>query len=300
MFKLLLALNAIRLRKFLAKDDYLAYVLFFSFYGVAIYFLNGFYAEYSKYILLLSVEILVYHSNRKDIELLKLRSDYLLILFVEYLIYSTPVLLIILINKDYISFLIYMALLFLYTIVPKFNFKIVPFPFRFFDPFWTISFRKNKLYLYVPLLVFIAYMAQKSGNINLNYFNLLLVSLLACIPSFERENPEHLKISVYVGKSYLLNHIKTAIFNTLFLIIPLIILFCIFQHWNLLVYLPLVFVAAGIGVLFKYAFFDNVFLQVIFFMLFFGNILYGFPLLLIPFLYHYGLKKIKKMQYAAA
>lgn len=283
MLKLLITLNTIRLRKILPKDDYLAYLLFFAFYGVLVYFLSSSYSEFSKYILLFSLEIL--------------RKDYLLILFIEYVVYSLPVLTIIAINKDFLNLLIYMALLCVFTILPKFNFKIIKFPFQLFDPFWTISFRKYKLYLFLPLLAFISIMAHQSANDNLNYFNILLVSLLGTIPSFQRENAEHIKISAYAGKSYLLQQLKTVLFNTLFIAVPLLGLL-LFQNWNLLLFLPVVFLVPVVSILFKYAFFDNIFLHVIFFTLFFGNIQYGIPLLLIPFLYHYSLQKINTIQYA--
>ena len=86
MLKILLTLITVRLRKILPKDDYFAYLLFFIFYTVIAYFFSSIYFKFSKYILLFSIEILLYHSNRRDLELLKLRKNYLLIIFIEYLL----------------------------------------------------------------------------------------------------------------------------------------------------------------------------------------------------------------------
>lgn len=298
MLKILLTLITVRLRKILPKDDYFAYLLFFIFYGVIAYFFSTVYFKFSKYILLFSLEILLYHSNRGDLELLKLRKKYLLIIFIEYLFYSLPTLLIILINTDFINLSLFLVLLAFYTIIPKYRFKIIKFPFKFFDPFWTISFRKNKLYLYIPIVIFISIMGNKSNNSNLNYFSILVISIISSIPSFQRESLDQIKVSSYLGNLYLKKHMTIAIYNSIFLIIPLIILIVFYKNWELIYFLPAIVVLPVINILFKYTFFDNAFLHIVFFALFLGNIQYGIPLLLIPFLYHYGVKKIKIIQYA--
>lgn len=298
MFKILFLLITVRLRKILSKDDYFAYLLLFLFYSVLTYSLSTVYLKFSEYILLFSLEILFYHSNRKDLELLKLRKNYLLIVFFEYLFYSLPSLFIILINNDYINLMFYLALLAFYTIIPKFNSKIVKFPFKHFDPFWTVSFRKNKLYLYIPIVIFISVMGNMSYNNNLNYFSLLAISIISSIPSFQRESIEHIKVSSYLGKLYLKKHIITVVYNSTFLTIPFMILILFYKNWELIYFLPAIFLLPIINILFKYTFFDNVFLHFIFFVLFLGNIYYGIPLLIIPFLYHYGIRNIIKIQYA--
>ncbi len=298
MFKILYTLISIRLRKILPKDDYWAYLFFFLLYGIITFFLSTIYFKFSKYILLFSLEILLYHSNRKDLELLKLRKNYLVIIFIEYLFYSLPSISIILINKDFFNLSIFLVLLVFYTILPKYSSKIIKFPFKFFDPFWTILFRKNKLYLYIPIVVFISIMGNKSNNINLNYFSLLAVSIIASIPSFQRESIDQIKVSCYLGDLYLKKHLFIVVYNSIFLTVPLIILILFYSNWELVYFLPALFLLPIVNVLFKYTFFDNVFLHMIFFALFLGNIQYGIPLLLIPFLYHYGVKKIKNIQHA--
>lgn len=298
MFKILLTLITIRLRKIFPKDDYFAYLLFFLLYGVITYFLSTAYFKFSNYILLFSLEILIYHSNRKDLDLLKLRKNYLSIVFLEYLFYSLPTILIIIINKDIFNLSLLLILIAFYTILPKFNSKIIKFPFKFFDPFWTISYRKNKLYFYIPILIFISIMGNKSNNINLNYFSLLAISIISSLPSFQRESIEQIKVSSYIGSLYLKKHIIIVIYNSIFLVIPLILLILLYRNWELIYFLPAIFLLPIINILFKYTFFDNVFLHIIFLILFLGNIQYGIPLLLIPFLYHYGVKKIKNIQYA--
>lgn len=298
MLKILFILITIRLRKILSKDDYFAYLLLFLFYCAITYFLSTIYFKFSKYVLLFSLEILLYHSNRKDLELLKLRKNYLLIIFIEYLFYSLPTILIILFNKDFFNLSMFLVLLAFYTILPKFNFKIIKFPFKFFDPFWTISFRKNKLYLYIPIVIFFSIMGNESNNINLNYFSLVVISIISSIPSFQRESIDQIKVSSYLGNLYIKKHITIVIYNSIFLIIPLIILIAFYRNWELIYFLPVIFLLPIVNILFKYTFFDNVFLHIIFFTLFIGNIQYGIPILLIPILYHYGVKKIKTIQYA--
>nr|WP_315252329.1 hypothetical protein [uncultured Flavobacterium sp.] len=298
MHKILLTLITVRLRKILPKDDYFAYLLFFIFYTVIAYFFSSVYFKFSKYILLFSLEILLYHSNRRDLELLKLRKNYLLIIFIEYLLYSLPTLFIILINEDFINLLLFLVLLAFYTIIPKCRFKIIKFPFKFFDPFWTISFRKNKLYLYIPIIIFISIMGNKSNNSNLNYFSILVISIISSIPSFQRESLDQIKVSSYLGNLYLKKHTSIVVYNSIFLIIPLIVLIVFYRNWELIYFLPAIVVLPVINILFKYTFFDNAFLHIVFFALFLGNIQYGIPLVLIPFLYHYGVKKIKIIQHA--
>ena len=298
MLKILLTLITVRLRKILPKDDYFAYLLFFIFYTVIAYFFSSIYFKFSKYILLFSIEILLYHSNRRDLELLKLRKNYLLIIFIEYLLYSLPTLFIILINEDFINLSLFLVLLAFYTIIPKCSFKIIKFPFKFFDPFWTISFRKNKLYLYIPIVIFISIMGNKSNNSNLNYFSILVISIISSIPSFQRESLDQIKVSSYLGNLYLKKHMSIVVYNSIFLIIPLIVLIIFYRNWELIYFLPAIVVLPVINILFKYTFFDNAFLHIVFFALFLGNIQYGIPLVLIPFLYHYGVKKIKIIQHA--
>lgn len=140
MFKIFLTLITIRLRKTLPKDDYFAY-LFFFLLRHNIIFLSTAYFKFSNYILVISLEIILNHSNIKDLELLKLRKNYLLIVFLEYLYYSLPTILIIIINKDFFNLSFFLTLIAFYTILPKFNSKIIKFPFKFFNPFWTISFK---------------------------------------------------------------------------------------------------------------------------------------------------------------
>jgi hypothetical protein len=299
MLKILITLIIIRLRKLVSKDDYLAYGIILAIHLVGLgYISNILYQKNPYYILFLSLEILGYHSNRNDLELLKLRKDYFFILFCEYLLYSLSVIIVILTKKDFLHLIAYLSLIIFFILLPGFKSKIIKFPFRFFDSFWTISFRKDKLYLFIPIVIFISVMGYKSNNTNLNFFCLIATSFICSIPYFNRESLDQIKISHYIGSSYLKKHIITAVYNSLFLTIPLLGTLLFFKNWGFLYFLPAIFLLPVTNILFKYAFFDNRFISGLFFILFLANISSGIPLLLLPFLYHYALKKIKSIQNA--
>lgn len=298
MFKILFTLIIVRLRKILPKDDFFAYLLFFIFFGVSSYILSGIYVKFSNYILLFSLEILLYHSNRKDLELLKTRKNYLLIIFLEYLFYSLPTILIILLNKDFVNLYAYLIVLFLYTLTSKRSFRIIKYPFKLLNPFWHISFRKYNLLFFLPLLIFLNYIGWQSNNENLNIASLFVASILGCIPSFEREELQYIKMSYFQSRKYITEQIKCIFFNASFLSIPIILCFIVLEKWNLLFFVPLVYFFPITNILLKYSFYSNALLQQIFFILFVVNTQNGLSLLALPFLYYKSYKTIEQIQHA--
>lgn len=298
MLPILKYLILIRFRKLFAKDDYVAIALFVSGIGFLLYFFNRNYNPYINYSLLYALVILSIHIERTDIELLKLNRNFLFLLFLEYTIYASPVLLLLVLNQKLISSLALILLLGIISSLPKRDSKVIRYPFRMFDPYWTITFRKYKLLLTLPLLVFISFMAYQYNNANLYYALLLFVAVIISAPSFERENIIHIKCSTFPGKKYLIQQFKNACFNSLYLLIFLTILFIGFQQWELLLAIPLLLLVPMLNLLFKYAFFERKIVHNIFFALFIGNIMYGFPLLFVPILYHNAVKNLNQIQNA--
>jgi hypothetical protein len=96
----------------------------------------------------------------------------------------------------------------------------------------------------------------------------------------------------------LFQQFKVSCFNFIYLGFLLGVLFVILQQWFLLALIPILLFFPMLNLLFKYAFFERKIIHSIFFALFLGNIIYGFPLLLIPFLYFKAIKNLNKIQNA--
>jgi hypothetical protein len=141
-------------------------------------------------------------------------------------------------------------------------------------------------------------MGFRHNNDNLFYAVLVFFGAIACIPSFEREELIHIKASHYIGKNYLFQQYKAICFNFIYLGSILVILFAVLQQWFLITLIPILLFFPMLNMLFKYAFFERKIIHFIFFTLFLGNIIYGFPLLLIPFLYFEAIKNLNKIQNA--
>ena len=167
-----------------------------------------------------------------------------------------------------------------------------------FDVFWTISFRKYKLFLLIPVLGFLVYMGFKYQNSNLQYFVLLASGIILCIPSNEREKLHFIKSSSFIGKNYLLQQIKTTIYNSIFVLIPIAIVYAVLQEYDKIIFIPLLLILPIVNLLFKYVFFDRIVVHNIAFVFFVGNLMFGFPLLFIPILYFKSIKNLKIIQNA--
>lgn len=296
MIKILKYLILIRFRKILPKDDYLAISLLLLFYVVAFYFLNKLFPQYPYLFLFSSLELVLYHQNRQDLDLLKFSKIYKLLLFTEYLIYSLPYLLIYSINDRFDIFIIHLSVLILLLLIPKQDYRIIKYPFKLFDPFWHICFRKNKLIIFIPLIVFLNIIGNEYHNENLNISALLIVAIISCLPSFKREELIYLKTNPFDSKKYLFKQIQVVISNTFILSSALIVCFIVFQKWNLLLFISFVFVFPVISILFKYSFFNNPLLQQIFFAFFIGTAQVGLPFLILPFLYYKSIKTINSLK----
>ncbi|WP_310557371.1 hypothetical protein [Flavobacterium sp.] len=298
MRQILKYLITIRFRKIFAKEDYLAIAIFVFAIGFLTYLFQVKASQYANYLGIFALQVLAIHSNRNDLELLKLNSKYRLILFFEYSILSFPILVLLLINLEFIYVLGYLMSVFAITFINKSTSKTFRFPFKMFDPFWTISFRKHKLFLVIPILGFLAFMGFTYQNPNLYYAVLFVVGIVICVPSSEREKVHFIKASSFIGKEYLFQQIKTVGYNSIFVLIPVSIVFLVLKQFQILFFIPLLLLFPVVNLLFKYVFFERKIVHSIFFALFVGNLMYGFPLLFIPLLYIKSIKNLKLTQNA--
>lgn len=296
--KIIKILFLIRLRRLIAKDDFLAMFLIITAFLLIPFFLNGIFDKVKNYIFLIVLEVLIYHRNRKDLELLKLNKKHKIILFAEYLIYTMPYVILFFINKEYLFGFTFVFLLLLLVNLPKITTSKIKYPFGLFDPFWHISFRKNKLILVIPIIAFLFIMGEKSGNENLKIASFILTGVIATFPSFSRESIEHIKSSFYLSKNYLKQQIIANLKNTLLISLPVLLCIIFFSNWNLLLFVPFLFVLPALNILFKYSFFGNTFMHQIAFAASIGTIYFGTPFIIAPFLYKKSLTFIKNAQNA--
>ncbi|KFF17979.1 hypothetical protein B0A62_18740 [Flavobacterium hydatis] len=140
-------------------------------------------------------------------------------------------------------------------------------------------------------------MGNMHHNDNLNLASLFIVAFIGCLPSFKRENVIHIKMSFFDSRKYLLKQIQVGLYNTLMLSTVLILCLLIFKKWDLLLFVPLIFLLPIISILFKYSFFSNELLQQLFLALFIINIQIGLPFLILPYLYYKSIKTINNLKY---
>lgn len=299
MIQIIQTLLQIRLRKFLPPKDKLALIIFLCSCLLYLFCLNEKFQVLRNYSLLFSLDIFFYHITRKDIELLKLNKKLNLILFGEYFVYSILYLALFIINKEYLLVLIYLFLIACYTfIAPESYGKVIKYPFKLFDPFWHICWRRNKLILFLPITIFLVVVGDLYNNKNLIIASLFVASFFCAIPSFQREAYENIKMSYYSGKNYLYKQFKVAIANSIMIIIPLIITLILFQKWELLCFTPLIFAIPILNIIFKYSFFNNQLQHQLLLVVFLSMLPLGISVVAIPFLCLKSVKTIKVIQHA--
>jgi hypothetical protein len=300
MIKILYFLFLIRLRKIISKDDFFGITLILLLYFSIVFVIYKNYNTLNNYMFLFFLDIVINYVNRKDLELLRLNKNFKIILFCEYFIYLLPFYIIFLLKKEFVLFFGFIVLKIILLNVPKINLKTIPYPFQLFNPFWHITFRKYKLIYLVPIIPFLIYIAIDYKNENIIYFTFVLLALISCMPSFERERFEEIKASPFEPEKYLFRQFKNSIINTSLLILPIAIVLFFLLKWNLLLFLLVVLIIPIINILLKYTFFTNSFLQQIAFVFFVGLTvtMFGIPLLAIPYLYNKSIKTINIIKYA--
>lgn len=294
MIKTALFLVYIYYRKFFIKGDFLALgLILIGLFGI----LSSVYQNYESYcyaLFLFLIETAFYHQQRNDFSLLKIRTNYQMLIFLEYLIKNAPVWLIFLLKKD-----IFLAILFIFGLVlclflPDKNLKI-KYPFSFFDPLWHNTFRRYKLLISIPLCVIFICVAKWYHNENLGIFMLFVTASIAMFPYFEREHTAHINASVFKGADYLQKQLKTGFLNFLWIFTPVLLVFLCFFPKEIL-FVPFCFLFPFAALISKYALFDNKLSQGIILAITLGGITYGFPIFVFPFLYYKSIKTIKEIQ----
>ena len=295
MLKLSFSLVYIFWRRFFIKGDLLALSLLV---GSISFVLVGIYQTYEQnaWLLFTFLCVFFFHQlDRQDISLLKNNPKWRWAIVLEYLINNTSIFIIFCLKKDFLYALLYAFLLVLCTFLPKKSLKI-PYPFRAFDPLWQNTFRKYKLLLCIPILLFLILIGKWYHNENLALFALFLMAFISSFPYFEREHLAYLSSSDFLGKSYLHEQIKTFFFNYFVVSLPTNAVFIVFFPWELIFYIPLCFLIPLTALLTKYTLFENVFLQNMLFVLIVSGIFYAVPLFVLPILYYISIEKINRFQ----
>lgn len=298
MLNIVKYLIIIRLRKILAKDDFFAIGLLIFFVTILCYLFQVNFYKSVNYLLLFLIQIIIFQIDRKDISLLKINGNFRIILYLEYFILSLPILILFLVNLKWLPIFVYLIIIFGITFIDKLTIKVFKYPFKMFDVFWTISFRKYKLFLLIPILGFVIYMSVKYQNQNLQYFVLLVMAIVLYIPTSEREKLQYIKASTFIGKAYLLQQVQVILYNSMFILVPFAVILLFLKQFQLLLFIPILLIFPLVNLLFKYVFFDRVTTHNIFFVLFIGCLVYGFPLIFVPFLYYKSIQNLKIIQNA--
>jgi hypothetical protein len=180
------------------------------------------------------------------------------------------------------------------------SFKIISYPFELFNVFWHISFRKYKLLFVYPIIFLVCYVYFFHKNENVLLFGFLLLTLVLCIPSFEREKVSEIIITPFNSEKYLFFQLNNTLINTSYTMLPFVLILA-FLNWEMLVYLAPVFVISTTATILKYNYFDNIILQQLVFilMLVLSITLFGLPMLLIPYLYKKAILNINSIKYVS-
>lgn len=291
MIKIIKWFIIIRLRKFLGKGDFLSYGISLLAIIFIDYVLIDYVEEYAFFFLFFSLKIYKYHFQRKDLELLKFCKNYKAILFLEYTIYSLPITILFLISFQWLYLVIYQLLLVGYLALPTFKTFIIKYPFKLFDPQWVISYRKYKLALFFPIILFFIFIGSQYKNEGLITFGILIGTTITCIPSFKRESLYHIKVSEYSALEYHMHQMKTAIHNSLYVVIPIAII-VMWLNYSMLIVIFLIVLLMLLNIFLKYTFFNSILQQQFFFVFIIGGFQYFLPIIAFPILFYWSQKKL--------
>lgn len=286
-----------RLRKIVSKEDYFGhYLVILAYISISFLFFLGF-EKIGGFYFLFFLDVIVYNIKRKDLELLKVSKKQKTIIFIEYLIYSFPFL-IVLILKNRLDRLIIIVLIYLIMILlPKFSLLTIKYPFSLINPHWHIVFRNYRIVFWFPILYFLSYMGIKHNNENLYIFTLLIAFLIVNLPLFEREREIEIKYARYSSEDYLSLQLKKCIMNMNYVLVPLVtFIFILTLNINILLFYFGINILLIINVVLKYKFFYSPITQQIFIAIFIMS--FGIPILIFPYLYKGAIKKINEIKYA--
>lgn len=295
MLSLLNYLIQIRFRKFVAKGDYLAMLLICVFYvGIAV-ISYLYYSRITGFFYVVFVDVILYHFRRTDVELLKVYKHNKALIWIEYVFYSFPFLMVLVLKKEYVSTVIVLALYYLLLFVPKGKTMVIKYPFSLITPFWRINFRRYKLIWMLPLALLFCVMGYYHHNENLVIGSFVIISMIACLPTFERERIVEIKTAVGGAKDYLELQLKKEIYNTGILLLPLFLITCVLGFdLNYFFWASIIFVLPIINTVLKYVFFESKLKQQLFIL----GCMIGFGLLLltVPLLYKKAINQLKQIK----
>ncbi|EHO06395.1 hypothetical protein [Myroides odoratimimus] len=295
MLTLLKYLLDIRFRKYVSKGDYIAMTLICGLYiGTAVLaYFN--YAIVKGIFYFVFLDVILYHMSRTDIELLKVYKYYRIVLWFEYLLYSFPFLVVLIVNQEYIGLGSVVVLYYLLSFIPKKQSTVVKYPFSLVDPFWRISFRKFKLLWILPLVILFSIMGVNHSNENLVIGSFVLAGILTMIPTFERERETEIMTSVLSGREYMEEQVKGQMFNSLLVIMPVLLLVLAMSFdWNYVFWGVLVLILPMCNTILKYRFYRSELKH----QLFIASCLIGIglPLLAMPFLYKRAIRQLNQIK----
>lgn len=295
MLTLLKYLLDIRFRKYVSKGDYIAMTLICGLYiGTAVLaYFN--YAIVKGMFYFVFLDAILYHMSRTDIELLKVYKHYRIVLWFEYLLYSFPFLVVLIANQEYIGLGSVVVLYYLLSFIPKKQSTVVKYPFSLVDPFWRISFRKFKLLWILPLVILFSIMGVRYSNENLVIGSFVLAGILTMIPTFERERETEIMTSVLSGREYMEEQVKGQMFNSLLVIMPVLLLVLAMSFdWNYVFWGVLVLILPMCNTILKYRFYRSELKH----QLFIASCLIGIglPLLAMPFLYKRAIRQLNQIK----
>lgn len=248
----------IRFRKYVSKGDYIAMTLICGLYiGTAVLaYFN--YAIVKGLFYFVFLDVILYHLSRTDIELLKVYKHYRIVLWFEYLLYSFPFLVVLIVNQEYVGMGSVVVLYYLLSFIPKKQSTVVKYPFSLVDPFWRISFRKFKLLWILPIVILFSVMGVNHSNENLVIGSFILAGILTMIPTFERERETEIMTSVLSGREYMEEQVKGQMFNSLLVIMPVLLLVLVLSFdWNYVFWGVLVLVLPMCNTVLKYRFYKS-------------------------------------------
>ena len=300
VLQILKYLLIIRLRKWVSKDDYLAYFLLLLIHFLGALLIYFYFVQYKNYIFLCFFDIIVFNTNRNDSSFLELSKKYKVILFFEYILYLLPYLIVLFLKQEWLFIAIFLLFNLVLINLPKMKFKIISYPFELFNVFWHISFRKHKLLFVYPIILALCYIYYLHKNENVLLFGFLLLTLVSCIVSFEREKVEEIIINPFNSEKYLSFQLKNTLINTFYVFFPAVLVFPIL-NWEMLVYILPIFVISITATLLKYIYFNNIMLQQLVFVLLvvLSITLFGLPMLLIPYLYKKAISNLNSIKYVS-
>ncbi len=294
--QLSLYLSYIYYRRLFAKGDLLTIAVLITAMAGALYVLYLHYVSWSWLLILFPLATLSYHNSREDLPLLCTHPHYRSVLLGEYGIENLPFILLLIGKGDYLWAALYFFGLCLIPWLTQRQLTI-PYPFSLSDPLWHTTFRKYKLLFSLPFLIGLVVIAGVYNNPNLALFAFGAMGIVCCMPYFEREHPSYITIAAQRGKDYLHSQLIAGIKNTALVFSPLGLTYLICFGIDEIAVLFLCLGVAIVGVLTKYAFFNQPLPQSFAIMAIFLGVFYIFPLLLLPYFYFLAIQNIQKYQH---